>query len=84
MAHWGKEVRFPYLDERLVRWAVETPAWETCDFANGEDISGVEAVKRVLRLLALELGMEGVTREKKRAVDTVRRKDCKDGNQQGQ
>lgn len=68
MAHWGKEVRFPYLDERLVRWAIETPAWEKCDFANREDISGVEAVKRVLRLLALELGMEGVAREKKRAV----------------
>ncbi|KAK4141682.1 asparagine synthase [Dichotomopilus funicola] len=68
MAHWGKEVRFPYLDERLVRWAIETPAWEKCDFANGEDISGVEAVKRVLRLLALELGTEGVAREKKRAI----------------
>ncbi|KAH8886904.1 hypothetical protein GQ53DRAFT_656993 [Thozetella sp. PMI_491] len=68
MAHWGKEVRFPFLDERLVRWAIETPAWEKCDFANGEDISGVEAGKRVLRLLALELGMEGVAREKKRAI----------------
>lgn len=30
--------------------------------------SGVEAVKRVLRLLALELGMDGVAREKKRPV----------------
>jgi asparagine synthetase B (glutamine-hydrolysing) len=68
MAHWGKEVRFPYLDERLVRWAIEMPAWEKCDFANGEEISGVEAVKRVLRLLALELGLEAVAREKKRAV----------------
>lgn len=68
MAHWGKEVRFPFLDECLVRWAMETPAWEKCDYDNGEDISGVEAGKRVLRLLALELGMEGVAKEKKRAV----------------
>jgi asparagine synthetase B (glutamine-hydrolysing) len=68
MAHWGKEVRFPYLDECLVRWAMETPAWEKCDFDNGEDVSGVEADKRVLRLLALELGMGGVAKEKKRAV----------------
>ena len=68
MSHWGKEVRFPFLDEQLVRWAIETPAWEKCDFANGEDITGVEACKRILRLLALELGMEGVAREKKRAV----------------
>jgi asparagine synthetase B (glutamine-hydrolysing) len=68
MAHWGKEVRFPFLDERLVRWAIETPAWEKCDFENGEEISGVEAGKRILRLLALELGMENVAKEKKRAV----------------
>jgi len=68
MAHWGKEVRFPYLDECLVRWAMETPAWEKCDFDNGEDLTGVEAGKRVLRLLALDLGMDGVAKEKKRAV----------------
>lgn len=66
MSHWSKEVRFPFLDERLVRWAMDTPAWEKCDFENegGE----VEAGKRVLRLLALELGMEGVAKEKKRAI----------------
>ncbi|KAK1783041.1 asparagine synthase-domain-containing protein [Copromyces sp. CBS 386.78] len=66
MSHWSKEVRFPYLDERLIRWAMDTPAWEKCDFENegGE----VEAGKRVLRLLALELGMEGVAKEKKRAI----------------
>lgn len=70
MAHWGKEVRFPFLDERLVKWAMETPTWEKCDFDNAEELSGVEAGKRVLRLLALELGMEQVAREKKRAVRT--------------
>lgn len=70
MAHWGREVRFPFLDERLVKWAIETPAWEKCDFDNAEEVSGVEAGKRVLRLLALELGMEQVAREKKRAVCT--------------
>lgn len=67
MAHWGKEVRFPFLDERLVKWAIETPAWEKCDFEHKEEDS-VEAGKRVLRLLALELGMVAVAREKKRAV----------------
>ncbi|KAK4153480.1 hypothetical protein C8A00DRAFT_33771 [Chaetomidium leptoderma] len=68
MAHWGKEVRFPFLDESLVRWAIETPAWAKCDFENGEEASGVEAGKRILRLLALELGMEIVAKEKKRAI----------------
>ena len=71
MAHWSKEVRFPYLDERLVRWAIETPAWEKCDFENSEEATGVEAGKRVLRLLAIELGMEGVAKEKKRAVREI-------------
>jgi asparagine synthetase B (glutamine-hydrolysing) len=79
MAHWGKEVRFPFLDERLVRWAIETPAWEKCDFENGE-ASGVEAGKRILRLLAQELGMENVAKEKKRAVSalTLRLTACAD------
>jgi asparagine synthetase B (glutamine-hydrolysing) len=71
MAHWGKEVRFPFLDERLVRWAMDTPAWEKCDFENGEEISGVEAGKRILRLLALERGMENVAKQKKRAVSAT-------------
>jgi asparagine synthetase B (glutamine-hydrolysing) len=99
MAHWGKEVRFPFLDEPLVRWAMDTPAWEKCDFENGEEISGVEAGKRILRLLALELGMESVAKEKKRAVsatlsdvaagpdpsaDSVRLQDRQDGKRAGQ
>lgn len=71
MAHWGKEVRFPFLDERLVKWAIATPAWEKCDFEREEEKSGVEAAKRVLRLLAMDLGMEGVAKEKKRAVSWV-------------
>ncbi|KAK0636622.1 asparagine synthase-domain-containing protein [Bombardia bombarda] len=68
MSHWSKEVRFPYLDERLVRWAIETAAWEKCDFENGEEVTSVEAGKRVLRLVALELGLENVAKEKKRAI----------------
>lgn len=68
MAHWGKEVRFPYLDECLVRWAMETPAWEKCDFDHGEQLTGVEPGKRILRLLALELGLDRAAKEKKRAV----------------
>ena len=68
MAHWSKEVRFPFLDERLVGWAMQAPAWDKCDFENGEEATGIEAGKRVLRLLASELGMEGVAKEKKRAV----------------
>ncbi|KAJ4423992.1 hypothetical protein N0V82_001238 [Gnomoniopsis sp. IMI 355080] len=66
MSHWGREVRFPFLDEELVRWAIGVPVWEKCDF---DQVDGaVEPGKRVLRLVALELGMSGVASEKKRAI----------------
>jgi asparagine synthetase B (glutamine-hydrolysing) len=72
MSHWGREVRFPFLDEDLVRWAIGVPSWEKCDFENGEDEAGPEPPKRVLRLLAQKLGMNAVALEKKRAVSSTR------------
>ncbi|KAJ4385512.1 hypothetical protein N0V93_009940 [Gnomoniopsis smithogilvyi] len=66
MSHWGREVRFPFLDEELVRWAIGIPVWEKCNFDQAD--GDVEPGKRVLRLLALELGMTGVASEKKRAI----------------
>lgn len=71
MAHWGREVRFPYLDEALARWAIESPVWEKCDFENQGPDERIEPGKRVLRLLAEELGMSIVAVEKKRAVSGV-------------
>lgn len=70
MSHWGREVRFPFLDEELVRWAIDIPVWDKCDF--GQLGGDVEPGKRVLRLLALEMGMTGVAAEKKRAVSASR------------
>jgi asparagine synthetase B (glutamine-hydrolysing) len=72
ISHWGREARFPYLDETLVKWAVECPIWEKCGFpsnALGErEVLELEPGKKVLRLLAYELGMHSVAQEKKRAV----------------
>lgn len=68
MACWGREVRFPYLNERLVRWAIQCPVWEKCDFDNAGDENSLEPGKRILRLLAAELGMSEISKEKKRAV----------------
>ncbi|KAF4512483.1 hypothetical protein G6O67_001618 [Ophiocordyceps sinensis] len=68
MAHWEREVRFPYLDEALAKWAIESPVWDKCDFENQGHDEGVEPGKRVLRLLAEGLGMGVVAREKKRAI----------------
>ncbi|RSL56625.1 hypothetical protein CEP53_006753 [Fusarium sp. AF-6] len=68
MAHWGREVRFPFLDERFVKWAIECPVWEKCDFENSSAEGSLDAEKRVLRLVAQSLGMSTVAREKKRAI----------------
>ncbi|KAG6087278.1 hypothetical protein E4U15_008111 [Claviceps sp. LM218 group G6] len=76
MAHWEKEVRFPFLDEDFVRWAIGLSVEEKCDFAHPEvegeseveDQALPEPGKRILRLLAQELGMIEVAREKKRAI----------------
>lgn len=70
MSHWSREVRFPYLDETFVRWAMGTHVWQKCDFENetrgNENL--LEPGKRVLRLLARDIGLEQVALEKKRAV----------------
>ena len=75
LSHWGRECRYPYLDEDLVRWALATPVWEKCGFgevAVAEDDSAegshLEPDKKVLRLLALKLGLPMVAAEKKRAI----------------
>lgn len=73
IAHWGREARFPYLDESLVKWAVECPIWGKCGFQTGpltDEDNHIEPGKKVLRLLAYELGMRSVAHEKKRAVST--------------
>lgn len=67
MSHWSREVRFPFLDESLVKWAIEIPVWQKCDFGNDRE-GEVEPAKRVLRLLARDLGLQAVALEKKRAV----------------
>ena len=74
LSHWGRECRYPYLDEDLVRWALEKPIWEKCGFGEEEATTDsgegahLEAAKKVLRLLALKLGLPIVAAEKKRAI----------------
>ncbi|KAI1764016.1 asparagine synthase-domain-containing protein [Hypoxylon sp. FL1150] len=68
MAHWGKEVRFPFLDEELVRFAISSPVWEKCDFQNQFHPAAIDPAKRILRLLADGLGLNIIAREKKRAI----------------
>lgn len=73
IAHWGKEVRYPYLDEGLLQWALAAPVWEKCGFGQVQEIGEdwIEPGKQILRLLARKLGMKGISQEKKRAVSDL-------------
>jgi asparagine synthetase B (glutamine-hydrolysing) len=81
MSHWGKEVRYPYLDERFVKFALSLPVWEKAGFRPGlkapmhyeqmtraELPEHLEPAKLLLRLATWELGMKGAATERKRAI----------------
>lgn len=73
ITNWGKEARFPFLDEKLVAWALAAPVSDKCDFgaaviAGSDPSAELESCKKVLRCLAWRLGMFKVASEKKRAV----------------
>lgn len=74
ITNWGREARYPYLDEEFVAWVLRAPVWEKCGFGTaGDDSSstdetGLDPEKKALRLVALRLGMSRVAREKKRAI----------------
>lgn len=93
MAHWGREVRFPYLDEEFVKFAIGCPVWEKCDFENASHPTVIDPAKRILRLLADQLDLPIAARQKKKAVrefvaqtrlvthwfaDTIRLANCQD------
>ncbi|KAF3940394.1 hypothetical protein ABW19_dt0203129 [Dactylella cylindrospora] len=76
IANWGREARFPFLDERLLQEVISWPVHEKCGFGaiqSGGDWDLLDNEKKVLRLLAWRLNMKGVAAEKKRA-------DSKDGS----
>lgn len=74
LSHWGRETRFPYLDEDFVAWVLHAPIWEKCGFGLAEserrdlETARIDAEKSALRRLMLQLGLGGVAREKKRAI----------------
>ncbi|KAI0454777.1 asparagine synthase-domain-containing protein [Xylaria acuta] len=68
MAHWGREVRFPYLDEEFFKFAISSPVWEKCDFENSFHPAVIDPAKRILRLLADQLNLPVAARQKKKAI----------------
>lgn len=77
ISHWGREVRYPYLDEDLVDWALALPVAEKCGFGQSRSAVSeliddgkpdVEPGKKLLRLAAWKLGLKTAAIEKKRAI----------------
>lgn len=74
IAHWAREVRYPFLDEDLVRWVLRLPTWQKCGYEFDTDSRGdpdkmsLDAAKLGLRLAAWKLGIKGAASERKRAI----------------
>lgn len=81
IAHWGRETRYPFLDENFVEFALSLPAWEKCGFRAGKvvpkhfeqplpaiSMEDLHPEKMLLRCALWQLGMPGAAAEKKRAI----------------
>lgn len=81
MSHWGRETRFPFLDENFVKFTLGLPAWEKCGFRPGiavpkhfevseeaQRMADLHPEKMLLRCAAWQLGIINSAREKKRAI----------------
>lgn len=81
IAHWGRETRYPFLDENFVEFAFGLPAWEKCGFREKrvvpkhfenlpppETMQDLHPEKMLLRCALWQLGMPGAAAEKKRAI----------------
>ena len=79
MSHWGKEVRYPYLDENFSQWVLNLPVWEKCGFAS----TYVDSTKVLLRLAMHRLGMAKIAQEKKRAIQFGARSAGLEGKRKG-
>lgn len=77
---WGREVRYPFLDEHVVHWSLDLPLDMKMRYEGPLRPSVSTSVppatvaerelvgKYILRQLALNLGLDEVAREKKRAI----------------
>src|SRR6266516_953256 len=66
IANFGREVRYPFLDEGVVRFLSSLRADQKV--SPSLEVNGVLGDKRLLRRVALILGLERAAKEKKRAV----------------
>ena len=77
IAHWAREVRYPYLDETFVHWALNLATWQKCGYMEKADDVQIgesrrdpvlSADKLVLRLAAQHLGLKDTAQKAKRAI----------------
>ncbi|KAI5953723.1 hypothetical protein KGF57_003932 [Candida theae] len=73
MSCWGKELRYPYLDESFIKWVFSNvPPQLKFKYEIGKNKRGKEQIiptrKYILRQLAELLGMSWVSQELKRAI----------------
>ncbi|EXJ77777.1 hypothetical protein A1O3_10006 [Capronia epimyces CBS 606.96] len=81
MSHWGKEIRYPYLDEDFVSFSLHLPVWEKTGFRPGKHIpkpyedalpsdipESLEPAKMLMRLAMWQLDMKRAATERKRAI----------------
>jgi asparagine synthetase B (glutamine-hydrolysing) len=72
ISRWGKEARYPFLDEAVIAWAMRAPIWEKVGFDFNKSFVDTENVilddKLILRCIVKKLRMSGVAEEKKRAI----------------
>lgn len=73
MSCWGKELRYPYLDEDFINWVISSvPPQFKFKYEIGMNKRGNEKIiptrKYILRQLAEQLGMSWVSQELKRAI----------------
>ncbi|KAI5965227.1 uncharacterized protein KGF55_001447 [Candida pseudojiufengensis] len=70
---WGKELRYPYLDEDFIKWVISAiPPQLKLKYIKVNDKKGIEKLqftrKYILRELAKDLGMDWISNELKRAI----------------
>lgn len=68
IAHFGREVRFPFLDEGVIRFLSSLRADQKISPKLSCDGSGALGDKRLLRRVAIILGLDRAAGEKKRAI----------------
>lgn len=60
----GKEARFPYLDHHVTNFLKQTPLGDVCDY----NLPPGQGDKRILRLMAMRLGLKTASGMVKRAI----------------